>query len=110
MMRWTYEPDEGRSPAGGELRIVRRFLWFPKTLPSVHTDGRFYRGEWRGDVQKRWLEFAEIVQWFLISSDGSHFVSESWLDAEAKKAYDRQESWKRDPTSIWYRGPSEKRA
>ncbi len=55
---------------GGDVRTVRKFLWFPKTLTlygTLHT-------------QTRWLEFASIQQSY--SAYWSDWFDGSWSKEE----------------------------
>lgn len=63
-MRWM--KLEKPTPTNGDLRTVRRFLWWPKTLGQ----------------ETRWLEVATIQQvWSGSYSCGNRFKFDDWFDS-----------------------------
>jgi hypothetical protein len=57
-MKWKRDKEYD-----GELRIIRKFLWFPKTL----------------DYETRWLEFANIKQEFQAGYMLNYWEDISWV-------------------------------
>lgn len=61
-MRW-------RRPTVGDVRTVRRFLIFPKTLRIAHTQDR----------ETRWLEYATWEEQFKVNAMGrKHWSAVRW--------------------------------
>jgi hypothetical protein len=69
MMKWKVKPE----PNIGTLRVVKKFLFFPKKLESINGL----------NMQVRWLERASYVQEFKMAHvSGSAFgiTEETWVD------------------------------
>ena len=72
-MRWIEKYVE---PKAGDIRIIKRFLFFPQTLPikiEIKTKMKTIR-------QTRWLEIAYIKQRYCVPS--TLHLGPFWLDLE----------------------------
>jgi hypothetical protein len=62
-MRWKPEHQPG------DKRIVRKFLWFPLTLPVGYI----------GDQETRWWEYANIQQYWYDGFSFSAWMNERFM-------------------------------
>jgi len=65
-------------PKPGEIKIKRKFLFFPKTLP-IRNNVSIKKESFQ---VKRWLEYGEIHQEYQVHWDGNDWVDMWWEDIE----------------------------
>ena len=69
-----------KKPGDGDTRVIRRFLFFPLTLPVDQS----LRDKTRKVYQRRWLEWALIRQTCRWPHDADMFtvpwVTDRWVD------------------------------
>jgi hypothetical protein len=62
-MKWKVKPHKPK-PRHGEVRVITKFLWFPKCLYP----------EWR------WLETASWTERYFVDHDLAYWIEQEWVD------------------------------